>query len=904
MSHLPRRHRYCGLAAGAAMVVAATGLSATAPASAGPPDHAGRSPEHVVLIDWDGFDPAFLAMADTPNLDALAERGSLTTGSSTFQTVSNPARASMSTGAWPDTHNNAAYYFDGTVARGQERYLEAETIAEALAEEDRTVASVQWYMVQNHGTAYGDPEHLYVQPGGDFGDRVDVAIDILNERPVDSGGTEVTVPEIPDLLAVYASDLDALAHREGAESPNIGPLLEQMDADLGRLVQATKDVGIYGETAFILTSDHGMTSWNRTLLPHVLDAIGAAGYVPEVVTPGRSPAEGTDVVIVPNAVRYGDITLRGDAATEEGRNEVRAALESLSPTFISQVLDDADLGAMRASDKLGDLIAEAQPPYGFALSEPPEGEWRASHGSTQELDIPFLVSGAGFRRGVAPEAPNLVDVAPTIAALLGIDPPDDAEGRVLTEAMGPPSSPTAADASPGHGRGHGAGGGDADSFTVKRGGEPSVHDFSAEQAGEALLDLTVAAPGADWATVGAESGVVSVAVDGRPVTDVVVPSTDPLSRRVALGPVSAGSHQVSFAFGDAASSPAVDQVAISEAAVEVVTPEDSSFLALRHAPVLLGRSIAVTNTEGAGTSYDGPLQNAVTDTPLLAWHESRSGTTPGHRVLEYSVVWSNEDGGTNSPALMARWGRTTDIEWIYRVEVDGAGNAVPGTAVYQGPAHATVPFDGTREGDHPVLQTCTANNMVCDDVADAGMRFFLAADATRPPDRAREVLMDTNPWTYPVMASEMVREGRIESPSDPATPELGDQRAYLYVEVDKDTLPANLPAGPWVGVALEVTLGDGRTFRSDHAVPDWSIKRDVPAATTVELPVGTTEDDVVAVSAWRVPVGTDTGAAVQVTAINRAFLLDDDYRPQASFIAWTGDVTLTAGEPAATLWQR
>jgi len=493
-----------GVAASLTAAVAAAAPTAAAPAGAASPGSTGRSPKHVVLIDWDGFDPSYLEMADTPNLDALAARGSLTTGSSTFQTVSNPARASMSTGAWPDTHNNAAYYFDGTSARGQERYLEAETIAEALAEAGRTVASVQWYMVQDHGTTYGDPEHLYVQPGGDFGDRVDVAIDILDQRPVDSGGTQVTVPEIPDLLAVYASDLDALGHREGAQSTNIGSLLEQMDADLGRLVQATKDVGIYGQTAFILTSDHGMTSWNQTLLPEVLAAVTAAGYVPEVVTPGRSPAAGTEVVIVPNAVRYGDITLRGRAATEEGRAEVRAALESLSPTFVTQVLDDGDLDAMRASGKLGDLLAEAQPPYGFALSEPPEGEWRGSHGSTEELEVPFLVAGAGFRPGAVPDDPNLVDVAPTIAALLGVAPPDDGQGRVLTEAMGAPSSPEADAAA--HGRGRGRGGhddhGDGGSLVVERGGERSELDFDTDHAGEALLDLTGAAPGADWATVG------------------------------------------------------------------------------------------------------------------------------------------------------------------------------------------------------------------------------------------------------------------------------------------------------------------------------------------------------------------------------------------------------------------
>lgn len=462
-------------------VALAASTVAVAPVGVGAqsPEDSGRSPKHVILVDWDGFDLAFLDRADTPNLDALAERGSLTVGSTTFQTVSNPARASMSTGAFPQTHDNAAYYFDlaSNKAKGQERYLAAETIAEALAEEDRTVASVQWYMVQDHGTAYGDPEHLYVQPGGDFGRRVDVAIDILNQRPVDSGGAMVTVPGIPDLLAVYGSDLDSLAHREGAESPNIGPLLAEMDADLGRLVQATKDMGIYGETAFILTTDHGMTSWNRTLIPQVLDAVTAAGYVPEIVTPGKSPAPGTEVVIVPNAVRYGDITLRGQAATEEGRTGVRAALESLSPTYISQVLDDADLDSLRASDKLGDLIAEAQPPYGFALSEPPAGEWRASHGSTRELGVPFLVSGAGFRRGAVPEDPNVVDVAPTIAALLGVAPPDQAEGRVLAEAMGPPASPRARPALPP---------GD-DAPVVARGADPVPVPFTADGAGEAVV---------------------------------------------------------------------------------------------------------------------------------------------------------------------------------------------------------------------------------------------------------------------------------------------------------------------------------------------------------------------------------------------------------------------------------
>lgn len=420
------------------LLAAGTPTAAQAPEGGPGP---GRRPKHVVLVDWDGFDTDFLGRAPTPNLDALVARGSLSVASSTFHTISNPARASMSTGAYPEVHDNAAYYFDpvsGT-ARGQERFLAAETIAEALADEGRTLASVQWYMVQNHGATYGDPAHLYVQPGGPFARRVDAAVDILHRRPVDSGGRMVTVPRIPDFLAVYGDDFDSLSHRVGTESPDIAVLLAEMDRQLGRLVQATKDAGIYGETAFLLTSDHGMGEWDRTLVPQVLAAVAGAGYVPEIVTPGRSPAAATEVVIVPNSVRVGDVTLRGRAASAEGRAAVRAALESLSPAYLSAVLDQADLAGLRASGKLGDLVAEARLPYGFALSEPPPGEKRASHGSRDELPVPLVLSGAGFRRGVAPERPVTVDLAPTIAALLGVRAPAQAQGRVLAEAIGPPA---------------------------------------------------------------------------------------------------------------------------------------------------------------------------------------------------------------------------------------------------------------------------------------------------------------------------------------------------------------------------------------------------------------------------------------------------------------------------------
>lgn len=436
-------------------------------------------------------------------------------------------------------------------------------------------------------------------------------------------------------------------------------------------------------------------------------------------------------------------------------------------------------------------------------------------------------------------------------------------------------------------------------INVDRGRQPISLRFQTQTDGEAVLSAVAGAPGADWGRLGAESGIVTFTVDGRYATDLVVTSDVPALRELQLGWLAAGTHDLSLRFASY-SSEAIPRVRLRNLRIAGASDAHEA-MALRHAPVVLGRSIPIVNVEGAQTAYGGPYQNGVTDTPLLAWHEVLAGSVPGNRVLEYSVIWSNEDGGTNSPALMARWGRTTDIEWIYRVEVDADGNRVPGTAVYQAPNHATLPFAGVYERDHPLLQTCTANNNMCDQPVDAGMRFFLDYRETRPADRAREVAMDEHPSSYQVMAAEMQREGKIEAASDPATSALGDQRTYLYLEVDKDTAPPN-GDGPWVGLAVGVRLhGDDTIYRSDHGIADWSIKRDLPAATTVELPAGTEAADIAAVVAYRVPVGSDTGAAVTVTDINRAFFLGDDYRPRPSFIDWSGSVVLTAATPMATL---
>jgi hypothetical protein len=85
-------------------------------------------------------------------------------------------------------------------------------------------------------------------------------------------------------------------------------------------------------------------------------------------------------------------------------------------------------------------------------------------------------------------------------------------------------------------------------------------------------------------------------------------------------------------------------------------------------------------------------------------------------------------------------------------------------------------------------------------------------------------------------------------------------------------------------------------------VPDWSIQRDDPAATTVELPAGTTSAQIEAIKAIAVPVGAPGSFRITVSALNRGFLLGPDYQPGASFISWRGVQTLTPAAPEAIIW--
>ena len=78
-------------------------------------------------------------------------------------------------------------------------------------------------------------------------------------------------------------------------------------------------------------------------------------------------------------------------------------------------------------------------PAGPAVEDVPP---RGVHGldpQRREMQAGFVVAGPGVAAGVDLGPIRQIDVAPTLAALLGIDPPAQATGAVLRKALARPA---------------------------------------------------------------------------------------------------------------------------------------------------------------------------------------------------------------------------------------------------------------------------------------------------------------------------------------------------------------------------------------------------------------------------------------------------------------------------------
>lgn len=406
------------------------------------------------------------------------------------------------------------------------------------------------------------------------------------------------------------------------------------------------------------------------------------------------------------------------------------------------------------------------------------------------------------------------------------------------------------------------------------------HTFTVSAPAEVLATVTVRCERCAWDREGREAVVLRVTLDGEYVQHVPLVRTGRAEYRLLIGSVGAGSHTLRIDDDSQLTARALrgDDAVVENVAIEQIPESSSAHRAVSLAPIVYARANSV---------------GRFTDVPVFMWYEVEP-TARGARY-RYSIIFTNEDGGTPADRLMATWGRTTDIEYVYSADVDRSGNILDEDM--QGPEHEVLHFRGRRQGRHPLVWVSTDNNMVLDS-GTTSVRYAPAPVAFPLPEVAREAVMDAHPWLYEVAAKELMRERKIVPDAPPGSGRIPDPRGYVYLE----------GCGELNGAAVAFAIGvNGHWLASDRGVREYRIARDGCFRAAIPLPPPATARDIrgLRAQAYTRHSSGDTppppAGHVRLTRLNRMFMLDDAYRPQPPVMTWQGERTIVPDGPAVEI---
>ncbi|HYN03161.1 MAG TPA: hypothetical protein VE359_11995 [Vicinamibacteria bacterium] len=395
--------------------------------------------------------------------------------------------------------------------------------------------------------------------------------------------------------------------------------------------------------------------------------------------------------------------------------------------------------------------------------------------------------------------------------------------------------------------------------------------FRLERAAEAVAVVRASCERCDWGTRGREAAVLALSVDGTAQQHLVLTRGPWAEYRVLLGTLPEGEHRLALSLDARRSAQGVGAVRVESVSVEPVAADDPAHEALAHAPIVHTRKRSL---------------DRFSDVPLVAWVETFPAVDGG-RELRYSIVFSHEDGGTPLDRLMATWGRATDIELVYTVELAADGGLR--RAVYQGKDHVMTAFAGRHEGRHPVLYVVTENNMLSDR-GKATPRVALAPVVFSLDGVSREAVMDANPWTHAASAAEVRREGLVVDGARPGSKRIPDPRRFAFLEACGRVADTRLA----FDVALRGADGALEWHASDAGQPAFRVARSGCFRAAVALPSAAAVGDVQALRLRahtrprrRNEASLPKGAgSARIDRINRLFGLGAGDTPGPSLFSW------------------
>jgi predicted AlkP superfamily pyrophosphatase or phosphodiesterase len=452
--------------------------------SAEPP--ATSSAEHVVLVVWDGMRPDFVAPQYCPNLYSLATNGvffrrhhpayisSTEVNGAALATGSNPGR----NGILANTEYDPVLSFLGShategmdaIRRGDflsgGHYILTPTTAEVLHEagiptiiagskpvalfHDRSPTKTN--AVQKKSVTLFEGKTLpraLAESLAKVNDDKKFPTNITQPNIAQDNWTTRSLiralwkTSVPKYTMLWLSDPDKSQHETGVGSPTALEGIESSDKNLGDVIKALKEKGVWEQTDLMLVSDHGFSTINRT--PNVSTILRKNGF--EAHSKFEDPESG-DVLVVGVGGGVLLYVVNHDEAI------IRRLIDFLQTTdFAGVIFSRVTAAGTFPLQSVGYTEANGAPDIMLSLRWSAETNshgapglmttmggtaGKGSHASLSRYDMnnTLVAHGPSFKHGFINDMPSgNIDVAPTILWLLGVPAPSTMDGRVLHEAL-------------------------------------------------------------------------------------------------------------------------------------------------------------------------------------------------------------------------------------------------------------------------------------------------------------------------------------------------------------------------------------------------------------------------------------------------------------------------------------
>lgn len=435
---------------------------------------AARLPARLVLVSVAGMgvgqtraEPG--APASMPTVAALGRAGARAAGvDAVAPATSYPAHATLVTGRLPAHHGITADRVLGAHGSESRRAtprpaLRTPALWDAVADSGRRSVALGWPGSNAGRIDLVFPERFELAPDVVWKDWIESHLSPgLLEPAMRRGAADPSIADDgpardrllvglacdvlgsstpPALLLVHLSQAAPALAAAGPDSERAATALASTDSEIARLVDCLRDEGFLESSAILVVGSHGASSVDTAVHPNVL--LREAGLVVPA-SDSRAPARWTAWVSANGG--SGLVHARG----EDDARLARRALEALA----------ARSGAFRIVAARELLARGADREAWFGL-EAAEGFWigeaidapllapapvRAGWGSLEGAAAPgFVAWGRGLRSGTQIDTLRQVDVAPTVARLLGFEI-GELDGAPVAGLLGLPAVAAARDA--------------------------------------------------------------------------------------------------------------------------------------------------------------------------------------------------------------------------------------------------------------------------------------------------------------------------------------------------------------------------------------------------------------------------------------------------------------------------